>query len=140
MASNAVSARSGVFDLAYLLGRIGLALVFLWSGFDKFANAAGTAGFMQSAGIPAADVLVWLVALVEVAGAVALIVGYKLRWAALALIAFTIVATLVFHAFWAVPAEQVLMQQINFMKNVGIIGGLLAVFAHGAGRYAIDRA
>jgi putative oxidoreductase len=55
------------------------------------------------------------------------------------LIAFTIVASIVFHAFWAVPPEQAMMQQINFMKNTAIIGGLLVLYAHGPGRLAVER-
>jgi len=59
--------------------------------------------------------------------------------APLALIVFTIPATFVFHANWGVPADQVMNQQIHFMKNLAIVGGLLSVFAHSPGRLALDR-
>ena len=52
---------------------------------------------------------------------------------------FTLVAMLIFHAYWSVPADQVLSQQVHFMKNVAIVGGLLCVFAHGSGHYSLDR-
>jgi len=68
-----------------------------------------------------------------------LLVGWKTRWAALALIVFTIPATFIFHAYWGVPADQALNQQIHFVKNLAIVGGLLAVIANGAGRFAIER-
>ena len=126
-------------DWAPLLGRIGLALVFLWSGYTKFAYPAANIGYMQAYGMPAADILIWPAALVEVIGGAMLALGWKTRWAAMALIAFTVPATFIFHAYWGVPADQALNQQIHFMKNLAILGGLLTVFAYGSGRYALDR-
>ena len=49
------------------------------------------------------------------------------------LAAFTLLASLIFHNYWALPAEQQMMQQLMFMKNLAVVGGLLAVFAFGAG-------
>ena len=68
-----------------------------------------------------------------------LLVGYKARWAALAIFLFLIPTTLIFHNYWAVPPEQAMAQQIGFMKNVTIMGGMLMVWAFGPGRIAIDR-
>jgi putative oxidoreductase len=140
MTSNAVEQQSATLtDWAALTGRIGLALLFLWSGYTKIAYTAANVGYMQAYGMPAADILIWPAALVEVAAGAMLVLGWKARWAALALIVFTVPATFVFHAYWGVPADQVLNQQIHFMKNLAILGGLLSVFAHGSGRYALDR-
>jgi putative oxidoreductase len=140
MSANAMESKTASLpDLASAAGRVGLAILFLWSGYGKFAHAAGTIGYMQAYGVPAADLLVWPVALVEVLAGLALVLGWKTRWAALALIAFTLPATFIFHAYWGVPADQVMNQQIHFLKNLAIVGGLLSVLAHGAGRYALDR-
>jgi putative oxidoreductase len=57
---------------------------------------------------------------------------------ALVLAAFTLVATVIFHAFWAVPAEQAFMQQLMFFKNIGVIGGLLVLAAAAPGRWSLD--
>jgi putative oxidoreductase len=46
---------------------------------------------------------------------------------------------LLFHAYWSAPADQVMNEQIHFMSNLAIAGGLLLVFAHGSGRYALDK-
>ncbi len=127
-----------LFDWADVIGRIGLALLFLWSGYGKFAYAAPAVAYMQAYGLPASDILIWPTALVEVVGGAMLVLGWKARWAALALAVFTVAATLVFHAYWSVPADQVMNQQIHFMKNLAIVGGLLSVFARGSGRYALD--
>ncbi len=126
-------------DWASALGRVALALLFLWSGYGKIAYTEPNVGYMQAYGVPAAALLVWPAALVELIAGAALALGWKTRWAALALIAFTIPATFIFHAYWGVPADQALNQQIHFMKNLAIIGGLLTVLAHGSGAWAIER-
>ncbi len=53
---------------------------------------------------------------------------------------FTLVATVLFHAFWSVPQDQHMVQYLMFMKNVGIVGGLLAIYAFGPGRWSVDKA
>lgn len=99
----------------------------------------GNIGYMKAYGVPAAALLIWPVALLELIGGAMLALGWKTRWGAAALAPFTLVSMFIFHAYWSVPADQVLNQQIHFMKNLAIAGGLLFVFAHGAGRYAIER-
>ena len=68
-----------------------------------------------------------------------LILGLKTRWAAIALAAFTLAATYLFHAFWAMPEAQKAMQSLMFQKNLAIVGGLLALAVAGAGAFSIDR-
>jgi putative oxidoreductase len=94
---------------------------------------------MAASGLPAVAVLLPLTILVEVGGGVLLAVGYKTRWAALALTLFLVPVTLVFHAFWGLDPQAAQMQQIQFMKNIAIMGGLLSVFAFGPGRWSLDR-
>ncbi|MEO7152571.1 MAG: DoxX family protein [Burkholderiaceae bacterium] len=119
-------------------GRFLLALMFVMAGFSKIAGFAGTVGYMQSKGIPAAEVLAVLTILVEIGGGLALVVGSQARWAALALAGFTAIATLIFHNFWALPDAQKMVQQLMFMKNLSVIGGLLMVAALGAGPASLD--
>ena len=64
--------------------------------------------------------------------------GWKTRWAAVVMMVFLIVITPIFHAFWNVPADQATVQQINFMKNLSILGGMIVLFAWGPGRYSFD--
>lgn len=101
--------------------RILLAIMFLMAGFGKLgAGYAGTQGYMEAMGVSGA--LLPLVIALEIGGALALIVGWQVRWAALALAAFTVIAALIFHNNFA---DQ--MQAILFMKNIAIAGGLLAL-------------
>jgi putative oxidoreductase len=71
-------------------------------------------------------------------GGLALLLGWGTRWAALALAGFTLVASLFFHNFWAMPADQVMLQQLMFFKNIAVAGGLLVLAAFGAGALSVD--
>jgi putative oxidoreductase len=121
-----------------LLARLLLAALFLPAGISKISGFAGTAGYIGSVGLPMPELGAAIAIAVEVLGGIALIVGFGTRWAALALAVFTLVATFFFHAYWALPAEQQMMQQLMFMKNIGVVGGLLALAAFGAGAFSLD--
>ena len=122
-----------------LLARILLALVFIGAGIEKFTGLEGTAGYIASAGLPMPKLLAVASAVVEVLGSVLLILGWQARWAALALAGFTLLASVFFHNYWAMPADQQFMQQLMFMKNLAITGGLLMVFAFGPGTLSLDQ-
>jgi len=115
-----------------LAARILLGLIFVMAGFDKLgAGYAGTAGYMDSMGVPGS--LLPLVIAVEILGGVMIILGLKIKWAAIALAGFTLLAGILFHANFA---DQ--MQSILFMKNLAISGGLLLLVNHGAGELSLD--
>ena len=122
-----------------LTARILLALMFLLAGLSKFAGLDGTAGYIASKGLPMAGLLAFGTAALEVGGALLLIVGWKARWAALALAVFTLMASVLFHNYWAMPADQQMMQQLMFMKNLSVAGGLLTLFAFGPGSLSLDQ-
>jgi putative oxidoreductase len=121
-----------------LIARILLALMFILAGLSKFAGLEGTAGYIASKGLPLPGVLAFLTALLEVVGGLAIVVGFHARIAALALALFTLLASVLFHNFWAMPAEQQMMQQLMFMKNLSVAGGLLLLFVFGAGGASAD--
>ena len=120
------------------VARVLLALMFVLAGFSKFGNLAGTAGYIASKGLPMPMVLATLTAIVEVVGGLALAVGFHARIAALVLAGFTLLASVIFHNFWAVPPEMAMTQQLMFMKNISVVGGMLFVFALGAGPASMD--
>jgi len=116
-----------------------LATIFVISGFGKIAGFEGTVGHIAQKGLPIPQVLALISILIEFGGGVALLLGWKARWVALAFMVFLIVITPIFHGFWGVSPEQAMAQQINFMKNVSILGGMMLLFAFGPGRYSVDR-
>ncbi len=121
-----------------LIGRILLAIVFVPAGFGKIAGFAGTVGYATAMGLPLPQVGVAIALVIELFGGLALLIGFRARYAAIALAVFTLVASFYFHAYWAVPAEQQMMQQLMFFKNIAITGGLLAFAAFGAGAFSLD--
>lgn len=126
-------------DAAALVGRILLAILFVPAGWSKIGNFAGTSGFIASKGLPMPDVGAAIAIVVELVLGLMLLVGWKTRWAALGLAVFTLAATVFFHNFWGVPADQQMVQRLMFNKNIAVVGGLLLAFAFGPGRYALDR-
>lgn len=121
-----------------VIARVLLALMFVLAGIGKLGGLEGTAGYIASKGLPAPMLLAVAAGVVELVAGVLLIIGWQARWAALALAAFTVVASVIFHNYWAMPAEQQMMQQLMFMKNLAVTGGLLLVFAFGAGALSLD--
>jgi putative oxidoreductase len=125
-------------DTLALIGRIALAALFVWSGWGKISGFSGTAGYIASQGLPMPEVLTAGTIFVELVLGLAIVVGLKTRIAALLIALWLIPTSFLFHNFWSAPADQVMMQQINFMKNASIFGGMLLLMAFGAGRYSID--
>lgn len=129
---------SSLQDTLALIGRLILAWFFVPAGWGKIAGFAGTVGYATSAGLPMPQVGVAIALVIELVGGLMLLVGWRTRWAALALAVFAVVAAIFFHNFWAVPEAQQMMQKLNFTKNLAIAGGLLAFAAFGAGRWSLD--
>ena len=126
-------------NLAALIGRVLLAAIFILSGYMKLKGymdgsaAAGTAKYMEAAGVPGS--LLPLVIAAELGGGLLILIGFQTRLVALALFAFTLAAGILFHFK---PADQ--MQMTQFMKNLAIAGGFLMLFTSGAGTYSADGA
>lgn len=126
-------------DWMALLGRILLAAMFIISGFGKLTGFEATVGHISRVGLPLPQLQAALAVLVELGGGILLIIGWKTRWAALAFIVFVLVVTPIFHNFWAAPPEQMMGQQIHFLKNVSILGGMLLLLGFGPGAYSVDK-
>jgi len=118
-------------DTTDLVARVLLGLIFVMAGFSKIGGYDGTAGYMDSMGVPGS--LLPLVILLEVVGGLMVITGFKTKWAGYALAVFTLAAAFLFHFNFA---DQ--MQSILFMKNLAITGGLLLLAVHGTGRWSLD--
>ena len=121
-----------------LVARIFMAAIFLTSGIAKLTDPGGAQGYMNMAGIPHADVLVYVAGLAELCGGLALLFGFLTRVGALGLFLYLIPTTIFFHHFWDMSGAEAKTQMVNFMKNLTIMGGLLALSAHGPGRFSLD--
>jgi putative oxidoreductase len=115
------------------LGRLMIAVIFVFAGLGKIAAPAATQGYIASTGLPFPLLGYLLAVLVEVGGGVLLLVGYQTRIVAAVLALFSLVTALIFHSNFE---DQNMM--IHFLKNVAMAGGLLQVVAFGAGAFSVD--
>lgn len=135
------AATAGPLDSWVLLfARVAIAPLFLYSGLGKTMAFAATASRLPGGADGFGALLAAGALTVELGCGTALILGLFARQAAMILIAFTIAATLMFHNFWAAPATQVVMQTINFLKNLGLLGALAMIATYGPGAYSAQAA
>lgn len=124
-------------DSLLLVGRVLLAAVFLltvWFG-------SPTAAYLKFLGYSGADTWSLIARIAEYVITVSLVFGIATRYGAIAGILFVVVATVSAHQYWHYPdAAQQLVQYTFLTKNFAILGGLITLFATGAGRYSVDNA
>lgn len=125
-------------NLLHPLSRFLVAAIFLMSGIGKAFGFAQTAEMMGKVGFPVPGFFLAAAIAVEIIGGLSLLLGFKARWGALALIIFLIPATIVFHASGIADAAQGEQQMIQTLKNLAIMGALVKFLADGAGAFAID--
>jgi putative oxidoreductase len=122
-------------DLALLLSRIAVGLVFFAHGWQKLNTFGidGTAAFFDSVGVPAASAAAWFAALVELAGGAALILGLAVPVAGVLLMVDMLGAFIFVHSDAGLFAEQ---GGYELVLVLGVAGLLLAVL--GGGRFSTD--
>jgi putative oxidoreductase len=129
----------GTQDTLALLGRILIAFLFVPAGIGKLMGFAGTVQYISSAGLPLPQLGAVIAIVIELGFGLALLLGFKTRWAALVLAIFSVLAAIFFHNFWALAEPEKMAMKTHFAKNMAIAGGLLAMSALGAGRFSIDK-
>ena len=118
-------------NIADLIGRILISALFLLNGIFKISNYDGTIGWMESFGMP--GILLIPAIILEIAGPVLIIIGYKTKLAAGLLSLFCIATAFIFHNDFANQ-----MQLTSFLKNIALAGGFLILFANGAKAISLD--
>ncbi len=121
-----------------LIARILLAAIFISAGLSKAMGFAGVTAYIASKGLPMPSVLAGLTVILEIVGGMMIVIGLKVRIVGMLLGLFSILTALIFHNFWAFPPEQVYLQNIMFMKNLSMAGGLFLLTVFGAGALSID--
>jgi putative oxidoreductase len=127
-------------SLCPLAGRILLGLYFILPGAVlKLTDMQGTSDYMASKGMVLIPLFLGLTILLQLGGGLALLVGYQTKIAAFLLAGLTLVISIVMHDFWDVTdAVQRGHETQNFVKNLGIMAGLLAIAGLGAGPFSLD--
>ena len=118
-------------NIADLIGRILISALFLLNGIFKISNYDGTIGWMESFGMP--GILLIPAIILEIAGPVLIIIGYKTKLAAGLLSLFCIATAFIFHNDFGNQ-----MQLTSFLKNIALAGGFLILFVNGAKCFSLD--
>jgi putative oxidoreductase len=131
-------------DIALLVARLTLAALFLPAGLQKLLHMDQFVAFMSQYelfgyALPRPKLFAGVAVVVELGGGIMLLLGLFTRWAALALIAFLVVATAVSHRYWEYRGPERHAEQIEFQANVAIAAGLLALSVAGGGVMGLDR-
>jgi putative oxidoreductase len=115
-------------DWVFLLARILIAIVFVMSALKYHFGGIGVR-YAESYRAPFPGLLVPLSGLVIVVAALMVAAGVWADIAALVLVAFLLVTSYYMHPFWKEADPQAKMgQQVHFLKNLGLAGGLLVLF------------
>ena len=124
----------GTMDWVGLLGRVLMSAIFIQAGIFKAMAPAGTIAYFAHDGLPVPGAAYAVALVVEIAGGILFLVGWRARLTALVLAIWCIATAMVAHYH---PGDR--NQMIHFMKNVCMAGGFLQVVAFGAGRLSLDR-
>jgi len=122
-------------DALLLIGRVLIAGLFFLTAWFGSPNA----GYLTSLGYPSPDLMSMLAIAVEYIIIISLVLGVATRYGALLGLLFVIIAAATAHRYWTFPQPQQLVQYIFLTKDIAIAGGLVLLFATGAGRFSVDR-
>ena len=116
------------------LARILMSSLFIWDAILQLRNPSAAIRYFASVHVPAPDVSIWICVAIQIVGGLAILAGFKTRWAAAVLALFCLGTALGVH----LPAGN-LANMVNFYKNLVMAGGFLYVISFGAGAIAVDQ-
>ena len=114
------------------VGRLLIANIFLIDGINKISYYEGVAEWMFLKGVP--EYLLPLVILLEIGGALAIILGWRVKLFSLLFFVFWILTAIILHSDFTNNMDKVI-----FMKNMSMAGGFLFLFLHGGGDFSLDK-
>lgn len=126
-------------DTVLLLGRLLLVVLFILFGFNKLTSFTATIGQMKGAGLPLPELAAAIAVIMEFFVGIAIALGFWTRTLAVLLAIYTLATAFISHRYWTMTGPAQFGNEINFYKNLSIIGGLLLLSVTGPGRYSINR-
>lgn len=126
-------------NISPLVGRCMIALLFAITAIDQVREWRDTIIYILSHGVRPAELALAFALVVQLGGALALILGFRTKLTALVLFIFTVSVSFLFHDFWKIEDAELARAQMQlFARNMGIAGGLLLLVGMGAGRWSYD--
>lgn len=127
-------------DIADLLGRICLSIIFLFEAIDSILFYDNTVNTMKAYGINWFPNIILSIAIAGlITGAVLMMMGYFARVGATLCLLYWLPFTLIVYSFWNDPPDLERINSLYFMRNIAVAGGLLLLLANGAGKYSVKR-
>ena len=126
-------------DALILVARILMMSLFVISGFGKITDFTGTVNYMQYVHAPLPQVAAGVAIVMELFVGLALLIGFRVRVLALALLVFVAGTSMIGHPFWTMTGDSRDLNQVQFLKNLAIMGGLLLLSITGSGRYSVTK-
>ncbi len=124
-------------NVAVPVGRFFYSLIFIFSSLFHFRSSA--VDYATSQGVPLANLLVPLSGLMILIGGVSILLGYRARVGAILIVLFLIPVTLIMHKFWTINDPMMAqIQQVNFMKNISMLGAAILICYFGSGPISLD--
>lgn len=116
--------------ILFLIGRVLFGGYFIYSGIKHFTGLEGMSGYAASKGVPMPKLSVAVTGLMLLFGGLTLFLGVWVPVGVWVLIVFLLSTLVKMHTFWKVmDPMQRMAEQIQFSKNVAMIGALLMVLA-----------
>ena len=140
--SNRFSFGPALSDAVFpLISRLLISAIFVQGALGKIMGWSGQAAYIQSHHLPAQLIPAMLGAalLIEAGGVLCLLAGWKARAAAFVMFLYLGMVSVLLHNFWALQGASAGGAQTQFLKNVGIMGGLLMIAASGPGKWSLNR-
>ena len=122
-----------------LIARILLMLLFVIFGYQKLIHFGGNVDYMKALGTPLPTVGALIAVVLEFFAGLAIMLGFFTRPIAIIMAIYTLATAIIGHPFWSISGAAQMAAEINFYKNISIIGGLLLLSVTGAGPYSLDK-
>jgi uncharacterized membrane protein YphA (DoxX/SURF4 family) len=127
-------------DIADLIGRVFLSLIFLYEAYDSIFYFKATKVKMTAYGLTWNQDLLLIAAIIMLLlGGTMVLIGYRSSFGVVLLLLYWIPVMLIANAFWTYDEPETRVQAILFMNKLAITGGLLMVWVNGSGRFSIKR-
>lgn len=126
-------------DVVVLFSRVLLMLLFLIFGWEKLTGVDQTVALFTRMGVPFPSVAAIIAIVAEVGGGIALVLGIFTRPVAVLMAIYTFATAILGHHFWNLSGAERIPAEIDFYKNLCIVGGLFLLYVTGAGRYSLDQ-
>jgi putative oxidoreductase len=127
------------FGLVPFIARLLLIAEFVLAANGKASAWSSQAEYMAAHGMRMIGPLLGAALVIEVVGSLSLLTGYRAREAAAVMFGYLGIVSVRLHDFWDQSGNAAGMNQTQFFKNLGIMGGLLMVAAYGPGLWSFGR-